>query len=77
MKFKAVFVTLVALAGALTMSGCTIAPTALGILMLLVDDKTPSAPVWRIQTPEASPILPLSLPDVSAVPQHATLDAPR
>jgi hypothetical protein len=77
MKFKAVVVTLVALAGALTMSGCTIAPTALGIMSLLVDNNTPAVPVWRIQTPEASPIPPLSLPDVSAVPQHAALDAPR
>ncbi|MBI5394840.1 MAG: hypothetical protein HZA91_06030 [Verrucomicrobia bacterium] len=77
MKFKAVVVTLVALAGALMMNGCTLAPTALGIMMLLVDDKTPSAPVWRIAPPAASPLPTLSLPDLDTAPQHAALDERR
>jgi hypothetical protein len=73
MKYKAVVVTLVALTGALVMNGCTIAPTALGIMSLLVDNNTPSAPVWKITPPVASPT-PLSLPDLNAAPQRAALD---
>lgn len=77
MKFKAVVVTLVALAGALTMTGCTIAPTILGVASLFVDNKTPSPPVWRIQPVEASPLPSPSLPDLSAVEQRAALDERR
>lgn len=77
MKFKAVVVTLIALAGALTMTGCTFAPTALGIASLFVDNKTPAAPVWRIQPVEPAHTPAPSLPDLGAVEQHAALDARR
>lgn len=77
MKFKAVVVTLVALAGALAMNGCTFAPTALGIASLFVDNNTPPPPVWRIQPVEPAHTPSPSLPDLSAVEQHAALDARR
>jgi len=77
MKFKGVVVTWVALAGALAMNGCTFAPTALGIASLFVDNRTPAAPVWRIQPVEPSFTPCPALPDFSAVEQHAALDKRR
>jgi hypothetical protein len=59
------------------MTGCTFAPTALGIASLFVDNKTPAASVWRIQPVEPSFTPPPSLPDLGAVEQHAALDGCR
>lgn len=63
----------VVLVAAFVLTSCTFAPTGLGILSLLADNKaSPPKQVWTFEpsTPDSSAS---ALPDLSATVQHAAV----
>lgn len=67
-----------ALLMALLQTGCTLAPSILGVARLLVKngDPAPSKPVWQMEPEIPSKPAP-ALPDLSAPDPHKTIAAAR
>lgn len=62
---------------ALLQTGCTLAPTALGIMTLLVkNDAKLGPPVWQMEQEVPQTPAP-TLPDLSTADPHATVAAAR
>jgi hypothetical protein len=63
-----------ALLAALLQTGCTFAPTALGIMKLLLiqNDTRPAPPVWH-REPEIPQTPPPTLPDLTTADPHKTV----
>ena len=70
MMWRAIALSVVVFS-ALTLTGCTFAPTALGVLSLFAKNGEPAKAVWRVEAPEIAPAAPPTLPDLATAPQHA------
>ena len=73
MVIRGIGLMFVVLVAAFLLTSCTFAPTALGILSLLVDNKAaPPKQVWTFEPSIPDSPAP-ALPDLSATAQHAAV----